>query len=153
MKIPLISWVGFDFIVDLSWFTSVRMGNEFLQVTLWIVLSVVLHSTAVVFPLSLIADIPSFLRSVQCSVLLGLSHFRRYGIFRYAPPMTLLFSSIPQQVRSYWFFDGVPFRISLAEKILLRSCSKEMNFAFQLMSMCAFSRTVAFYSRLISPEK
>ena len=29
MKIPLISWVGFDFIVDLSCYTSVRMGNVF----------------------------------------------------------------------------------------------------------------------------
>ena len=29
LKIPLISWVGFDFIVDLSCYTSLRMGNVF----------------------------------------------------------------------------------------------------------------------------
>ena len=68
-------------------------------------------------------------------------------------PTMMLSSSILQQVRSYWFFVGVPFRISLAEKILLRSCSKEMSFEFQIISICAFSKIVAFPSRLISPEK
>lgn len=150
MKIPLISWVGFDFIVDLSCYTSVRMCNVFAGHSMnCFKCTSLLDSCGIC---SFLDWFPSSLRSVQCSVLLGLLHFRRYVIFRQASPTTMLFSSIPQQVRSYWIFDGVPFRISLAEKILLRSCSKEMSFAFQLMSMRAFSRTVAFYSRLISPQ-
>ena len=63
----------------------------------------------------------------------SLSHIHRYGIFRNASVRWCFF--YPSAGEILLIYRWVLFRISLAEKTLLCSCSMEIRFVFQTISL------------------
>lgn len=118
----------FDFIVDHNFMRHFNMHGWCFCRWRFSFFCVLLQTTAVAFTFPLWLQMHRLL-----SFFPSLSHFRRYGIFPHASVRWCCFYSLTGEI--LLIFRWVLFRIYQAETTLLCSCSLEISFVFQIISL------------------